>query len=316
MIETIDGQRGTVADLLALYIDLQPNAITVGESAFRRDVPHAMHEFRVATRRARSALTSFASSCGIADSVGNTIDELRWLGIELGAARDLEVQRARVAAALATLSPLSIDGPVEARVRTYFSAREVDARGRALAALDSARYSELLDSLSCITDGLRAAQGQGESAIDVVPQLLRHVTRTVVKRVNAIERTTVGFERDTRTHRARKAVKRLRYAIEVGRPLTPRETDRALQSFIELQNVLGEFQDSVVARQELAALAVAAEYHDESRETYIVLIELESAIADDQLQSLPAVWRRARWAGRSLRRKPGVHHTTSAPVMK
>ena len=61
----------------------------------RLDAPDAVHKMRVATRRLRSALTTFKALFA-ADVVRPLRDELKWLAGELGAARDAEVMRERV----------------------------------------------------------------------------------------------------------------------------------------------------------------------------------------------------------------------------
>ena len=61
----------------------------------RLDAPDSVHKMRVATRRLRSALTTFKPLFA-ADVVRPLRGELKWLAGELGAARDAEVMRDRV----------------------------------------------------------------------------------------------------------------------------------------------------------------------------------------------------------------------------
>ena len=65
----------------------------------RLDAPDAVHKMRVATRRLRSALTTFKPLFD-ADVVRPLGGELKWLAGELGAARDAEVMRDRVRTAV------------------------------------------------------------------------------------------------------------------------------------------------------------------------------------------------------------------------
>jgi CHAD domain-containing protein len=77
-------------------------------------------------------------------------------------------------------------------------------------------------------------------------------------------------------HRARKAGKRSRYAAEA----TGGETSSAVQHAKRLQDLLGEFQDSVVAIEMLRRLAEQAREADEDTFTYGVLTARQRASAD------------------------------------
>ncbi len=295
---TIVGRRSTLTELLAVYLREQLSTVIEGDLAYRRELPDAVHRIRVATRRARSVLAAYAKD---RQDVRSLIDEIRWLGIELGAARDVEVVRERVLARLAELAPQLNVGPVAARIDTHFSAETDAARGRALAALNSARYVAILESLDAIAATLRIGRADDLRATRVVPQLLDRMTETVDKRVKAVRRTSAGPERDALAHSARKAVKRLRYAIEAVRPLAPRRTDRVLITFIDLQNILGDHQDSIVAQRKLLQLATEAERSGEGGFTYGALGQVESEIAADALRKLPAAWKTSRRATRTMR---------------
>jgi CHAD domain-containing protein len=288
-------------ELLNAYLRGQVDAIVDSDLDFRRDLPDAVHQIRVASRRARSALAAFAPGCGIPD-VSSITEELRWLGIELGAARDVEVQRQRADARLVVVVPAFVVGPVQARIATHFTAQADQARSRALDALSSARYLTMLDALEGIAEKLQDPAFP-EPAKSVVPRVLDRMTAAVDKRVDKIAKAPVGDERDAAAHKARKAAKRLRYAIEVVRPLAPKPTERALLSFEHLQDVMGEHQDSIVARQQLLELAREAELAQESGFTYGALSQIELEIGAAQLRRLPAAWRKTRRAGHKLRRR-------------
>ncbi len=303
---TVVDRRSTLAVLVSVYLREQLATIVDADLAYRRERPDAVHRIRVATRRARSVLAalgkdSFAQDRDARRESRALIDELRWLGIELGAARDIDVVRARVLTRLEGIAPQLNIGPVAKRIDIHFSARTDAARGMALTALNSARYVSILESLDTIAATLGAAPADGVRATHVVPQLLDRMTATVGKRVKAVRHTPVGHERDALAHRARKAVKSLRYVIEAARPLAPRRTDRVLLEFIDLQNTLGEHQDSIVAQQKLLELATEAELAGESGFSYGALGQVEFEIAADALAELPAAWRRSRHATRCLR---------------
>jgi CHAD domain-containing protein len=74
-----------------------------------------VHQMRVATRRARSALQAFGRIVD-GEATRPLSDELRWLAATLGQARDSEVILDLLEASLAGIPPALVTGPVEARV--------------------------------------------------------------------------------------------------------------------------------------------------------------------------------------------------------
>jgi len=60
-------------------------------------------------------------------------------------------------------------------------------------------------------------------------------------------------------HRARKAAKRARYAAELCKPLDkPKRAKRNIKHYKNIQSLLGDHQDTVVACAALQRMAVAA----------------------------------------------------------
>ncbi|MGZ4542618.1 MAG: CYTH and CHAD domain-containing protein [Mycobacteriaceae bacterium] len=304
--EVVAGRRASVGVLLSAYLREQMNAIVDGDLAFRRDQSEAVHNIRVGARRARSALVAFAPLVDVPAAGMDVVEELRWLGTELGAARDVEVQRERIVTRLGTLAPALIVGPVHGRVEAFFAARADLAGGRALTAVNSARYLQLLESVDGIVDGLAASGGAPGCVVParkVVPQVLDRMGRTVTKRVRGVARTAPGSERDVAVHRTRKAAKRMRYAIEAARPLARADTKRTLARFAALQDALGDHQDSIVAQQHLLELEEDAQRSGESGFSYGVMYQRELDIAAERVSQLPEVWKRADRASRVLRRR-------------
>ena len=103
------------------YVRDQVAAIWRYDPLVRRDAPDAVHQMRVATRRARSALQAFG---GIIerDATRPLCAELKWLAAALGPARDGEVLLARLTADLAAIPPALVAGPVQARITGCFTA--------------------------------------------------------------------------------------------------------------------------------------------------------------------------------------------------
>src|SRR5215217_3939241 len=76
-------------DVLLAHLREQVQQVHAYDGPVRRDAPDAVHKMRVAVRRLRSALTTFAPlvPASVARPLGK---ELKWLAGVLGAARDAE----------------------------------------------------------------------------------------------------------------------------------------------------------------------------------------------------------------------------------
>ncbi|GCB91209.1 CHAD domain-containing protein [Streptomyces noursei] len=145
-----DGHRGrTAGDVVLRYVRAQVRAVVELDPAARRDLPDAVHQMRVATRRLRSAFRSYGAVLDRAatDPLGV---ELKWLAAELGLGRDQEVLAERLTAALAEVPRELRLGPVSARLRTWSVRHRAGARDRLLAALDGPRYLALLEGLHAL----------------------------------------------------------------------------------------------------------------------------------------------------------------------
>ena len=81
-------------------------------------------------------------------------------------------------------------------------------------------------------------------------------------------------------HRARKAGKRVRYAAEAATAEAIPDAPKIARKIKRLQEILGEFQDSVVAEELLRRLASDASDRGEDGFTYGVLVAEEQQRAD------------------------------------
>ena len=265
------------------YVRGQVAAIARYDPLVRRDEPDAVHQMRVATRRARSALQAFG---GIIerDATRPLCAELRWLGAALGQARDTEVLLALLTADLAALPPALVVGPVQARVTAHFTAELAQARQTALEALDGQRYLRLLDDL----DALLADPPLTPSADREAGKVLAGPVRRAERRLQRALAAVPGAEdRDTAIHEARKATKRARYAAEAAVPALGGTARRQAAQAKELQQLLGNHHDSVVARTVLLELAQQARASGEDTFTYGLMHARQACQAATIEQALP-----------------------------
>jgi CHAD domain-containing protein len=246
--------KALTSDLFRAYAAEQVRAIKERDPEVRRDVPDAIHKFRVATRRLRSALATYRPV--IDREVGDPIrDELKWLAGQLGAARDAEVQREHFAAEIAEQPVELVMGRVAGRIDDHLRGVYKQGRIDALAALESERYFRLLDALDDllakppVTTGDRKAKKQ-------IHDLLEHDFKRMRKGVRRAENAETLEAQDHELHEVRKSAKRLRYAGESAVPILGQAAKDLATLAEEVQEVLGEHQDSVVSRDLLRTLAV------------------------------------------------------------
>jgi CHAD domain-containing protein len=103
-----------------------------------------------------------------------------------------------------------------------------------------------------------------------------------------------GVERDLAMHEARKKGKRARYAAEAATGLLGAPAKQLVRDMKSLQSLLGDHQDSVMAREALRDLAFQAGQAGESSFTYGVLYGREERRAELAEAALPEAWRTIR----------------------
>jgi CHAD domain-containing protein len=221
-------------------------------------------------------------------------DELGWIAGLLGAVRDTDVLLEHLQADAATLD--ASDAPAGAALLRRLEGQRRVARAELLAALDSERYVTLLDAL---VDAARtpvfvqppAAEpilpvlpepeeavdaapvlapptdvppeapprlSPEDPATDVLPPLVRRPWRQLRRAVAELGEAPA----DELLHHVRIASKRCRYAAEAAVPAFGKPASRFANAVADLQGVLGDLNDAVVAEawlREAAGRAPAAQ---------------------------------------------------------
>ena len=281
-------RHSPAGDVVLAYLRDQVTAISHYDPLVRRDAPDAVHQMRVATRRARSALQAFGAIID-RDATRPLCAELRWLAATLGQARDTEVLRDRLTATLAAIPPAQMVGPVPARITAHFTAELAQARQTALDALDGERYLRVLDGLDALLANPPLTPLAAHQAGKVLAKPVRRAARRLLRALAAVP---AAENRDTALHDARKAAKRARYAAEAAAPVLGRFASRQAAQARELQQLLGDHHDSVVARTVLLDLAAKARATGQDTFTYGLMYQRQADQAADIEQTLP------RFAGR------------------
>ncbi|MHB9861733.1 CYTH and CHAD domain-containing protein [Streptomyces sp. YIM S03343] len=283
----------TAGDHVLAYLRAQRDAIVTLDPAVRRDEYDSVHRMRVATRRMRSAFRTYGKVLdrAVTDPIG---DELKWLAGELGVGRDQEVLAERITAALADVPRTLLSGPVRTRLRTWTNARRAGSRRRLIAVLDGRRYLTLLDTLDAlITDPPWRKAASGDP-VKVIGKAVRKDYSTLTAHVEEAMALPPGHDRDLALHEARKKAKRTRYAAESAVPVLADPAAALVKSAKSVQNLLGEHQDSVMARNALHDIAAQAHAAGESGFTYGLLYGREERSAAEYEADLPGLWKKVR----------------------
>lgn len=270
-------------EVVLAYLRDQVAAITRYDPLVRLDEPDAVHQMRVATRRARSALQAFGGVIA-REATRPLCTELRWLAAALGQARDTEVLRDRLTADLTAIPAALVVGPVQARIAAHFAAEVRQARQAALGALDGQSYRRLLDDLDALLADPPLAPQAASQAGKVLAKPVRRASRRLQ---HALDAVPGAEDRDTAIHEARKATKRARYAAEAAVPALGTTASRHAAQAKELQQLLGDHHDSVVARTVLLNLAAKARAAGEDTFTYGLMHQREACLAATIEQTLP-----------------------------
>ena len=206
-----------------------------------------LHDFRVAIRRTRSALSQIKGVLP-EDAVAHFKDEFRQLGRSTNRLRDLDVYLLEEETYRAML-PQSLQLGLDA----VFS-RLKSERRRALSdmvqVLDAPEYRDLMDAWTTFLQGEQSG-GVRTSAVPAIVLARKFIFKRfkqVLKRGQAIGDDTP----DEALHHLRIDCKKLRYLLEFFASLFPKDKmDKLIGYMKKLQDNLGDFNDLSVQQQEL-----------------------------------------------------------------
>jgi CHAD domain-containing protein len=285
-------RSSSAGDVVLAYLRVQAAALRSLEPMVRADEFDSVHQMRTTTRRLRAALRSFGQVVPRSETE-RLAAELKWLGGLLGAARDGEVLPAHLQASL-RLTPVELMiGPVQARVQGHFSPRRAAARAELIEALDSPRYAALLAELDRLATGPLPGPQAGAPARDVLPAAVRKAYRQAGRRMRRARHAPPGQARDVALHQARKSARRARYAAEAASPAIGKQARRFAKQMKKVQSVLGDHQDTVLAREAARDLGIGAHLAGENAFTYGLLYEREVHQAARRQADARKVWKRA-----------------------
>jgi CHAD domain-containing protein len=251
----------------------------------------AVHSARVLTRRLRELLRLTRNSNR--DITGEAADRLRAAGRALGKVRELDVLEALVAGleprarfAAATLSDLRHD--VERGQR--------DARRRMFKTLEG------LDLTALAVD---RSFTRPMSRVSIRPsQLRRHIGVRSAAVLQCLQRAA-GVYMPNRSHKARIAIKKLRYAVEVAAETAVWGPPELLKDLRRAQSLLGDMHDRQILIDRLESLSSESDRRTEETGWLIDLVRAEIEDAHGTfLRRLPSLESAAavceRWSARGM----------------
>ncbi len=223
------------------------------EYGTRRDLDSEfLHDFRVAVRRTRSALSQVKGVYPGAELAHFKV-ELKWLGGLTGHVRDLDVYLLKMDDYKADLAPAVRDdlGPL----RDFLNDRQRKEQRRMARQLGSERYHTLLEDWDRFLNepaDLEAAPNAGRPIGEVASERIWKIYRRVIKKGLAIEHDTPAEA----VHELRIECKKLRYLMEFFRSLyDPVLLMKEIKALKLLQDNLGDFNDYEVQQFSLRGFA-------------------------------------------------------------
>lgn len=215
------------------------------------DIEH-LHDFRVAVRRSRTLLRSFAGLLA-GPELNGLREALQWLSKETGPSRDADVQLLALGEIVRALPEADQQAlvPLMAQLET----RRLEAWKHLVSVLDFPRYADALADI----ETFGAPGGTVACGAPVTPKIgefaaaeLARTHRRLIKRGRRLRKNAP----DRDVHRVRIEGKRLRYQLEFFRGLYPAKViTPPIKILRRLQDELGAFNDASVQTEALRSLA-------------------------------------------------------------
>lgn len=285
----------TAGDVLVTYLSAQAEQLLAFDPLVRlaESDDDSVHKMRVAIRRFRSLLRTHRRLADPA-RVRGLDTELKWLADALGEVRDLEVQNARFHRRLADL-PGAHQSPAWLLA---MEAEEHRARDRVRETLLTRRYYDLLDAVDAFLAAPPLTERAGRRAEKETPKVVARSWRKMLNRYDRAASLPTGQDRDTALHGTRKAAKRARYTAEAAAASLGSPAAKLARRAERLQDVLGAYNDTVVAVQRLAETTGRPD--TPAADTFVAgrLTEVERREGERTLGRLP------RAAKKAAKRKP------------
>ncbi|MEU6130559.1 CHAD domain-containing protein [Saccharopolyspora sp. NPDC047091] len=244
----VAGRSDPIAEHVRAALELRARDLLDGEPGAKSgESAEPVHRMRIAVRRMRAVLRAAAPFLD-QSRPEHLRAELRWLGRELGAVRDLDVLLARLHRDVADLDVAHRES---ARPLLDAVAREHRAARRTLVAvLDGERYRALVDELVAAVHAPPPTSTAEHDAGRALRALVAEQYRELRREVDELGAQAT----DEELHRLRVLGKRVRYTAELAEPVLGKPMRRLLGAAKRFQDVLGEVQDARIAEERVQRL--------------------------------------------------------------
>jgi CHAD domain-containing protein len=228
---------GTVADAARKAIAFGVESMTVNQAAAESGDAEPLHQLRVASRRLRASIELF-SGVIYAAQLKIYRRDIPWIAGQAGAVRECDVTTALLKDRAAKIDPELAESI--APLLAALDARRKSEHAVLYEMLDSKRFRNLTSKMSRpAIKKVGGARTLGAAAAQLVRVIARSAMRFGAKLGN--HAPAAAF------HKLRVRIKRLRYALEMLKPLGGKRHKRTLARLEELQESLGTYHDVTVA---------------------------------------------------------------------
>ena len=248
---SLDRRQSSVSALRTILLDLVTTMELNATGTINDIDTEFLHDFRVACRRTRSALSQLRGVLP-ANLVAPFKTEFKWLGDVTGPLRDLDVFLLEMPAYRAMLPGHA--RPDLARLETLIRSKRTLAHRAVVRALKSVRFRRLIT-------GWREALEESQSSVshaasrstaDLASRRISKIHGKILKRGRILGPDPSAAN----LHRLRIDAKKLRYLLEFFRSLYPqRDIGARIKELKKLQDILGGINDMEIQRGRLAEFA-------------------------------------------------------------
>ncbi len=278
-----------VSSVLLAYVTEQVSALKAQEIQVRQGAPDSVHKMRVAIRCLRSVVATYGVLLDI-DVVDRLREELKWLGLVLGAERDAEVMRKRILESVESNLTGSEYASATHHLGEQLTADFDAAHLEVLETLKEGRYLQLLHDLDSLLAEPPLTTFAYEPIKKIVPSLVKEDLIRLARTVAELKEGPI--DRESALHEVRKRAKRLRYAAETAALVHYKWASKLAGAAKEVQTILGDYHDSIVARDLLRRLSDQVAARDAGDLDFELLTQLEEHAAEMSEIRFHEAWKR------------------------
>ncbi len=271
-------RKSPATAIVTAYLAAQIREILVHDPGVRLEEAEAVHDMRSATRRARSALSAYRRLYD-AVTVRRLRDELRLLGRLLGELRDAQVMLDRLRGHIGDLPPEQAEAAGRGWLEKELG-HTLDTGYRKLQrALLSERYYRLLDDLESFRDHPPVRPEGASSGRKIVGKAVNKAAKRLRRSHRSAQNARRGAPHETALHQVRKNAKKVRHVAESAGPVHGKRAAKVAKAARRQQQALGDFHDSVIARDLLARCATASGVPEPIASAYVTLTTRQVQLA-------------------------------------